>query len=167
MRHTRNPPPTQNIPPFLTSTCDRLRLYPPPFKHLYATLTKSTLRRKIYPHFKHPRPSQNLPVPPSLPATIGYPPILTTICDTPIIHPSPPEYTPFYIKWRSQNMSLPSRIYSLVLQLYATLKESIPPSENLPRPPTIYLPYSTAADTKKEPYLWSYLNRRYNICPHV
>ena len=27
--------------------------------------------------------------------------------------------------------------------------------------------YSTAADTKKEPYLRSYLNRRYNICPHV
>ena len=27
--------------------------------------------------------------------------------------------------------------------------------------------FSTAADTKKEPYLRSYLNRWYNICPHV
>ena len=27
--------------------------------------------------------------------------------------------------------------------------------------------YSTAADTQKEPYLRSYPNRRYNICPHV
>ena len=26
---------------------------------------------------------------------------------------------------------------------------------------------STAADTKKEPYLRRYLNRRYNISPHV
>ena len=30
-----------------------------------------------------------------------------------------------------------------------------------------FITFSTAADTKKKPYLRSYLNRRYNICPHV
>ena len=69
------------------------RIYPP-FKHLHATLPESTLRPKIYPHFKHLRSSQNQPLPPR----IGYPPFLTTTCDTSIIHPSRPEYTLFYIK---------------------------------------------------------------------
>ena len=77
------------------------RIYPL-FKHLHATLTEFTLRTKIYAHFKHLRPSQNLPLPPR----IGYPLFLTTICDTSIIRPSLLEYTPFYIKCGSQNLTI-------------------------------------------------------------
>ena len=33
--------------------------------------------------------------------------------------------TPVYIKWRSQNISIPSRIYSPFLQLYATFKNNL------------------------------------------
>ena len=103
------------------------RIYPPS-KHLHAILTEFTLRPKNYFHFKHLRPSQNLPLPPR----IGYPPFLPTTCDTSIIHPSLPKYTPFYIKCGSQNLPHLSRIYPHFLQLYAILPESTPPSQNIP-----------------------------------
>ena len=108
------------------------RMYPP-IKHLHATLTEFTFRPNIYPHFNHLRPSQNLPLPPR----IGYPPFLSTICDTSIINPSLPEYTLFYIKCGSQNRPHLSRIYPPFLQLYAMLPESTPPSQNIPPPPPL------------------------------
>ena len=105
-----------------------LRIYPP-FKHLHATLPEFTLRPKIYPHFKNLRPPQNLPLPPR----IGYPPFLTTTCNTSKIHPSLSEYTPFYIKCGSQNLPHLSRIYPF---FYSYMRCS----QNLPRPPGIYPP---------------------------
>ena len=132
-----------SIPPEFTSfwctICNAHIIYPslpennpppPAFKHLYATLTESTLRPKIYPNFKHLRPSQNLPLPPRF----GYPPFLTTIFDTSIIHPSLPEYTPFYSKCGSQNLTHLSRIYPLFYnyicdapRIYPALPEYTPP----------------------------------------
>ena len=103
--------PSQN-PPLLN--------IPPPFKHLYATLTEST------------HPSRN-----------EYPPFLTNIglYETPIIYPSFPEYTQFYIKWCSQNLPLPSRIYPPfpttigdAPRIYPALQESTPSSRNIGLP---------------------------------
>ena len=76
------------------------------------------------------RPCQNLPLPPR----IAYPPFYNYMRHS---HNSPslPEYTPFYIKWGSQNLPHLSRIYPHFLQLYATLPESMSPSQNLPPPP--------------------------------
>ena len=53
----------------------------------------------------------------------------------PIIYPSLLEYTPFltnlYVR-SSQNIPLPTRIYPFFQQLYATLPEFTPPSQNIP-----------------------------------
>ena len=76
------------------------------------------------------RPSQNLPLPPriyptfqqlyatlpeSTPPSQNIPPFSTTVCDPPRIYPSLPAYTPifnnYFIMRRSQNLSLPPRIY--------------------------------------------------------
>ena len=84
------------------------RIYPPPSKKLHATLTEFTLRPKIYPHFKHLRPSQNLPLPPR----IGYPPFLTN-----------------YMR-HFHNTPLPSRIYPLLYQV--RLPESTSSFLNIP-----------------------------------
>ena len=86
-----------NIPPFSTTICDPPRIYP--------SLSEYT------PHFStnvYVRPSQNIPLPPSLPPRIHLPfqklnatfpestPLSTTIilCDAPKIYSSLPEYTP-------------------------------------------------------------------------
>ena len=82
------------------------------------------------------RPCQNLPLPPR----IAYPPFYNYMRHS---HNSPslPEYTPFYIKWGSQNLPHLSRIYPHFLQLYATLPESMSPSQNLPPPPLHMRPF--------------------------
>ena len=106
---------------------------------------------------------------PSIPPIIGYSPFLTTICDTSIIHPSFTEYTPFYIKWGSQNLPHLFRIYPPFRQLYAMLPESIPPSQNLARPPKIYTPlkYATLAEythpSRIYPLLHHYMRHSHNL----
>ena len=103
MRPSQNPP----LPP---------RIYPH-FQQIYATLPEST------------PPSQNIP-----------PPFLVTIFDYHRIYPSLPEYTPlFYTYVRpSQNLPLPPRIYPLPFYFLATIMR---PSQNLPLPPRIYPPF--------------------------
>ena len=125
--------PSHNLPippeytPFWATICNANIIYPslpeytpPPFKHLYATLTESTLRPKILyqvglpectPSFQSTplfynfmRCSRNLSRPPRIyPALPEYTPsplymrpsriypFFTTTCDTPIIYPSLPK----------------------------------------------------------------------------
>ena len=110
--------------------------------------SKFTLRPKIYPLFKHLRPSQNLLLPPR----IGYPHIFDSYMrhfhnpplpsriypllyqvrlpeSTPIF----PEYTPLFYNYMrcSQNLPRPPRIYPLPLR-NATLPESTHPSRIYP-----------------------------------
>ena len=89
------------------------------------------------------RPSHNLPLLPR----IYPPPVSTTICDPPRIYPSRPEYTLLYNNYMRpfQNPPLFPRIYPPFQQLYVTLPESTPPSQNIPPfstticdPPRIY-----------------------------
>ena len=151
-------------PPFSTTICDPPRIYPslleytPPFQQMYMCdppKIYSSLPPRIHPPFQqlnatfpesHPtfnnynimRCSQNLP----LPHRIYPPPFSTTIYDPPRINPSLPKYTHFsatillYHSPRiypslhlSQNIPPPP-----FQQLYATLTEITPPSENTPPP---------------------------------
>ena len=60
-------PSLQEYTPLL-NMCDPSRIYPPPFKHLYATLPESTLPPRIdTPLFdNYMRPSHNIPLPPRI-----------------------------------------------------------------------------------------------------
>ena len=81
----------------------------PSFQHLYATLPQST------------PPSQNNTL------------FSTTMCDpTPPSQNIPTFSTP--ICHPPKDLPLPLRIYPRFQQLYATLSESIPPSQNIPHP---------------------------------
>ena len=99
-------------------------------------------------------------LPESTPLSQTIPSFSTTICDPPRIYPSLPKYTPLFNNYMrpSQNLPLPPRIYPLFhnhntmrpsqnlhlsprlcppfQQLYATLSEYTPPSQNI-------LPFST------------------------
>ena len=150
--------------PFLTTICVPPRIYPsipeynpllnkfmcatfpessppriyPPFQQLYATLTEST------------PPSQNIPPfattiiscdsPRIYPSLQEYTPLSTTICDPPRFHPSLPEYTLIFnnhfIMQRSQNLSLPPRIYP-------PFNNSMRPSQTLPSPQRIHPSFMT------------------------
>ena len=138
IRLPESTPPSQNIPPLSTNICDPPRIYSslpeytPPFQKLNATLPESTpLSQNIGPtllfnNYIRPR------IYPSLPE---YTPFSTTICGPPRIYPSLPEYTPFStstIMRPSQNLPLLPRIYPTFQQLYATLPESTPSSQNIP-----------------------------------
>ena len=93
---------------------------------------------------------------PSFPEYI--PPFSTTICDPKKIDPSLPEYTLLFTNYMLsfQNLPLPSRIYPPFQQLYASLPEYTPrsqnippfskklymrPSQHLPLPPRMYPPF--------------------------
>ena len=137
-------PPTQNIPPFHFNNHVRHsqnlplppRIYPLNFQQMYMCYPP-----RIYPYLPE------------------YTPFSTTVlCDSPRIYPSLPEYTPLFnnymwpshntpllpriypllnkyiIMRRSQNLTLPPRIYHPppFEQLCATLPESIPPSQKIP-----------------------------------
>ena len=111
-----------------------------PKKITYATLPESTpsIPNRIYTLFNtYMRPSQNLPLSPriylpfqqldatlseSTPPSQNIPPSFSrTICGTPRIYPSLPEYTPFFNNYKimrpSKNLSLPPRIYPPFQQL--------------------------------------------------
>ena len=113
--------PSQNIPPFSTTICGPLRIYPslpeytPPFlKCICAALLESVpLHPRIYPLFKNcMRPSQNLPLHPRIylpfqqmymcdlsriyPPSQNKPPFSTTVCNPLRIYASLPEYIPFF-----------------------------------------------------------------------
>ena len=135
-------PPSQNISPFSTTIilCDPFRIYPslPEYNPLFSNYNIMrhsqylTLLPRIYPSFQHihmcdppriypsfpdytllfnnyMRPSQNLPIPPRI-------------------------YSPLFNNFMrpSQNLPLPPWIYPSFQQLYATLPESTPPSQNIP-----------------------------------
>ena len=73
---------------------------------------------------------------PSFPGST--PPPLFWLCEvhsaSRIYHPFLPEYTPLFNSYmrHSQNLPLPLRIYPVFQQLYATLPESTPASQNIP-----------------------------------
>ena len=75
---------------------------------------------------------------PSLPE---YTPLSKTICDPPRIHPSLPEYTPIFNNY------------------YATLPESIPPSQNIPSLQQLYatLPETTLPSENTPLYFDNYM----------
>ena len=112
-------PPSQNVPS-------------PSFKHLYATLPEFTpLSQIISPFFTTMwdtfRRYPSLPkYTPSFPLGAD-----SAICNNPRIYAFLTEYTPFYVKWRSQNLPLPPRIYPLFCNYMRH-------SQNLPLPPRIY-----------------------------
>ena len=70
---------------------------------------------------------------PSLPGSTPPPLLLCDVYSAPRIYPSLLEYTPLFNKYMrpSQNIPLPPRIYPPFQQLYATLPESAPPSQNI------------------------------------
>ena len=83
----------------------------PPFQQLYATLPESTPPSQNIPPFQPIYMCDPPRIYPSLPES-SRSPFSTTISDLPRIYPSLSEYTP-------------------ILQLYATLPESTPPSRNI------------------------------------
>ena len=78
----------------------------------------------------------------------------------PRIYPSLPEYTPFstnvYVR-PSQNLPLPPRIYPPFQQLYATLPECTPPSQNIP-------PFSTTIILCDPPRIYPSLPEYTPLC---
>ena len=98
--HPESTPPSQNIPPFLQLyathpefTPPSQNLPPPPFKQLYTTLPESTPPSQNIPPFSTTIILWDPQLPEStLPPWIYPPPFSTTICDTPRIYPSLPEY---------------------------------------------------------------------------
>ena len=141
--------------------CDPPRIYPSLPE--YTSLFNKNMRRsqnlpllpRIYPIFQQMHmcyPPRNYP---SLP---DYTPFSTTVCDHPRNYPSLPDCTPLFNNCMRpfQNLPLPPRYIPppliiqficatlpeytpLFEQLYATLPESIPPSQNIPHFPTIII----------------------------
>ena len=95
--------------------CNAPSIYPSPSQNIPPTFSTT-----MYDAFKiYPPPSQN---------------ITLFLRDPHIIYPSLPESTPLFYNCmqQSHNLPLPPRIYPPpLLQLYATLPESAPPSHNI------------------------------------
>ena len=150
--------PSQNLPLrprryplFNNYMCDPLRIYPslpeytPSLFSYYMRPSQNLpLPPRIFPHFQHLYTT----LPESTPPSQYIPPFLTTLCDPLRIYPSLPDYTTslfsYYMR-PSQNIPLSPRIYPHFQQLYATLRESTSPSQNIPPfstticdPPRIY-----------------------------
>ena len=176
-------PPSSNIPPFSTNSCVRPSQNPPlppriylPFQPIYVCDPPRIYPSLNTPRFStticdppiiHPylpeytplfnnynimRPSHNPPLPPRIylpfqPIYVCDPPRIypsqntprfsTTICDPPIIHPYLPEYTPLFNNYNimrpSQNLPLPPRIYLPFQPIYVCDPPRIYPSQNTPR----------------------------------
>ena len=115
-------PPSQNIPPFFNTymrTSHNLPLPPRiylPFQYLYANVQESSLL------------SQNIPL---FAKTI-------ILCDPPRIYPFFPEYTPLFNKFTCATLLESTTPSQNITPLFNTYMQ---PSQNLPLPPRIYLPF--------------------------
>ena len=126
-------------------------------QQLYATLPESTPTSQNTPPFS----TTDATLPESTPTSRNTPTFSTTICDPLRIYPFFPEYSPLFNNylWYSQKRPLPPRIYPIFQQLYATLPESTPTSQNKPpnRPPPHFqqlyatLPESTPTSQNAPP----------------
>ena len=104
----------------------------PVWSRLWAPQNLPRVDSELYPRVDYGG-SQSLPLPPRI-----YPPLLwlCEVSSAPRICPSLPEYTPLFnnFLWPSQNLPLPPRIYPPFQQLFVTLSESTPPSQNIHPP---------------------------------